>query len=48
MNVIILPESYADNFETFCKKNLSAFPLLYRSKVGEYAAPTLAKDSDVR
>ena len=47
-NLVVLPEILADNFQEFCKKNSGPLPLLYRSKEGEYAAPPLAKDSDVR
>ena len=48
-NLVILPSAeLADQFEEFCKKNYAPLPLLYRSQPGEYAAPPLAQDSDVR
>ena len=47
-NITMLPSSVANDFERFCKLNPSACPLLYRSKKGEIAAPTLAKSSDIR
>lgn len=47
-NLLVLPESLADDFERFCKVNSAPFPLLYRSKVGDCSAPPLAKDSDVK
>lgn len=47
-NVVILPASVASDFEEFCRINSAPFPLLYRSKPGECAAPDLAKDSDVK
>lgn len=47
-NLLVLPESLADDFEEFCRVNSAPFPLLYRSKAGECSAPPLAKDSDVK
>ena len=47
-NIVVLPESLADDFQEFCKKNSGPLPLLCRSKEGEYTAPLLANDSDVR
>ena len=47
-NLLVLPESLADDFEEFCKKNSGPLPLLYRSKAGECSAPLLAQDLDVK
>ena len=47
-NIACLPSSLADDFEQLCHKNSSAFPHLYRSQPGEFTAPPLASDSDVR
>ena len=44
----MLPSSFADEFEEFCKMNSAPLPLVYRSRVGQFDAPPLAKDSDVR
>lgn len=48
INLAVLPECLADDFEEFCRRNRAPFPLIYRSKPGEVAAPPLAKNSDVR
>lgn len=47
-NVTIVPSELADDFEELCKKNHSAFPVLYRSKPGELGAPPLASNVDIR
>ena len=47
-NLVVMPESLADDFERFCRVNSGPFPLLYRSGVGECSAPPLANDSDVK
>ena len=47
-NLAVFPEHLADEFEEFCRRNRAAFPLMYRSKPGEVAAPPLAKNSDIR
>jgi len=47
-NLIILSEELAEDFHVFCQKNSGALPVVYKSKAGEYAAPPLAEDSDVR
>ena len=47
-NVAILPIELAEDFEKFCLLNEAACPLLYFSKAGEFGAPPLAEDSDIR
>ena len=47
-NLAVLPEHLSDDFEEFCRRNRAPFPLIYRSKPGEVAAPPVAKNSDVR
>ena len=48
VNVLILPAQLADDFEEFCRKNSTPFPLLFRSKPGEVGAPPLAENSDIK
>ncbi|CAK8676490.1 unnamed protein product [Clavelina lepadiformis] len=47
-NLAILPKRYADDFRRFCQGNAGACPLLYESKPGEWKAPPLCAESDVR
>ncbi|KAI8504423.1 hypothetical protein Bbelb_175410 [Branchiostoma belcheri] len=47
-NIAIVHKSLAQDFERFCQANAGPLPLLYMSKVGEYGAPPLAEDSDIR
>ncbi|CAH1270122.1 C14orf159 [Branchiostoma lanceolatum] len=47
-NIAIVHKSLAQDFEKFCQANAGPLPLLYMSKVGEYGAPPLAEDSDIR
>ena len=47
-NLAIIPQKFAEDFFQFAKGNRGALPLLYRSQPGEYEAPSLSKDSDVR
>ena len=47
-NLLVLPESLAEDFEEFCRRNSGPAPLLYKSKAGECSAPVLARDSDVK
>ncbi|EGD83217.1 hypothetical protein PTSG_03849 [Salpingoeca rosetta] len=47
-NVVIMPSSYAQDFEEFCKRNYRACPLLYKSTPGQLHAGPLAQDSDIR
>ncbi len=47
-NLTVVPVEMADDFEEFCRKNPAPFPVLYRSKPGEVAAPELAENFDVR
>ncbi|XP_035679560.1 D-glutamate cyclase, mitochondrial-like [Branchiostoma floridae] len=47
-NIAIVHKSLAQDFEKFCQANAGPLPLLYMSEVGEYGAPPLAEDSDIR
>ncbi|XP_029982218.1 D-glutamate cyclase, mitochondrial [Sphaeramia orbicularis] len=47
-NVVVLPRSLADDFDTFCKRNSAPLPLLYRSQPGETSCPPLCRDADIR
>lgn len=47
-NLAIIPQEMADEFKEFCRRSPAAFPVLYSSKPGELAAPTLAEGSDIR
>ena len=47
-NLAILPQKFAADFEVFANGNKGAIPLLYKSKPGEFQAPLLCDDSDVR
>ena len=47
-NLVILPVDWADEFESFCRANPKACPLLARSEVGAPGFPTLGEDIDVR
>ena len=44
----IVPKEYAEDFYNFAKGNSGAIPLLYKSKPGEFQAPPLCEDSDIR
>nr|CAB3226523.1 UPF0317 protein C14orf159, mitochondrial [Phallusia mammillata] len=47
-NIVILPSALAADFGNFAKQNFGAIPLLYTSKPGEFDAPDLCQDSDIR
>ena len=47
-NLAIVPREMAGEFEEFCSRSPAALPVLYRSQPGEFEAPLLATDSDVR
>uniref|UniRef100_A0A4X2LZN5 D-glutamate cyclase, mitochondrial n=1 Tax=Vombatus ursinus TaxID=29139 RepID=A0A4X2LZN5_VOMUR len=47
-SVVILPRSFAEDFEKFCQANNGALPLLYRSKPGEWKPPPPSAGLDIR
>ena len=47
-NLVILPHNHSQEFLEFSRGNAGALPLLYMSQPGEFAAPKLCEDSDVR
>ena len=47
-NLMIVPETYADDFELYCTRNSQALPLLGRSEAGSAQIPSLAEDLDLR
>ncbi|XP_065184444.1 D-glutamate cyclase, mitochondrial-like [Sycon ciliatum] len=47
-NLAMIKKQNADDFRQYCRQNAAPCPLLYCSEPGEYAAPPLAQDSDVR
>ena len=47
-NVAILPAEFAADFKKFVDLNSAPCPLLYMSENGEYKAPMLADDVDIR
>ena len=47
-NIAMVDASLAKDFKKFCDLNHAALPLMYMSKVGQYAAPPLAESSDIR
>ncbi|XP_078263073.1 D-glutamate cyclase, mitochondrial isoform X2 [Rhinoraja longicauda] len=47
-NLVIVNKQYANDFERFCLANNGALPLLYRSNPGEWGAPPLGSNSDIR
>lgn len=47
-NIVILPERYASDFNRFCTLNAKACPVLHVSEPGEFNAPNLGKDIDIR
>jgi len=47
-NVVILPKTLADDFQTFCWRNPAALPLLYRSQSGETSCLPLASHADIQ
>ncbi len=48
MNMIVLPEAYAEDFEAFCKANSQACPLLERLPAGVPLTSVMAHQADVR
>lgn len=46
-NVVVLPQSYADEFAEFCRLNPKPCPLVCRTEPGNYA-PMVAADADIR
>lgn len=47
-NLVIVPESAADDFEQYCRANPQALPILGRSAPGSPHIPELAEDLDLR
>jgi len=47
-NLVILPQSMADDFKKFCELNPAPCPLIGVSKLGDAALPELGADIDVR
>lgn len=47
-NLVILPDAYADAFESFCRANPRPCPLLARGVAGDPRLPSLADDLDIR
>jgi len=47
-NVVIIPGATAADFETYCRRNAQACPLLATSQPGDPHLPTLGADLDIR
>ncbi|XP_074145825.1 D-glutamate cyclase, mitochondrial [Sminthopsis crassicaudata] len=47
-SVVVLPKSFAEDFEKFCQANSGPLPLLHRSKPGEWKMPALSAGMDIR
>ena len=47
-NLVVLPQQYARDFETFCRKNPKPCPLLEVVGPGKYATTKLADNADLR
>ncbi|MFM0091975.1 DUF1445 domain-containing protein [Paraburkholderia sediminicola] len=47
-NLMILPERYASDFQTFCSLNPKACPLIAIGEPGSWKLPSLGSDIDVR
>ncbi len=47
-NLVVLPEKYARDFETFCRKNPKPCPILEIVGPGKYKSKTLASGADLR
>ncbi|XP_020856053.1 D-glutamate cyclase, mitochondrial isoform X1 [Phascolarctos cinereus] len=47
-SVVILPRSFAEDFEKFCQANNGALPLLCRGEPGDWKLPTLSAGLDIR
>ena len=48
VNLVVLPEALAGDFETFCRNNPRPCPLLEKLDAGEYIPKTLASAADIR
>lgn len=48
VNLVVLEDTYASDFEKFCKKNNKAIPLLEIVGPGSYETKLLAKNADLR
>jgi len=47
-NVVILPKSYAEDFEVYCNLNSKPCPILEVLQAGDYNTQTIANDADIR
>ena len=47
-NIVVLPQSHADDFHKFCDLNPQACPLLGVGKPGDPVLPDLGRDIDIR
>ncbi|MCM2292524.1 DUF1445 domain-containing protein [Allorhizobium sp. BGMRC 0089] len=47
-HIYIVPETHAEDFATFCKRNPEACPLLAQSEPGRYLMPALGRGTDIR
>ena len=47
-NVVILPETYAKDFETFCKLNPKPCPILEILSAGDFHIKVIAPNADIR
>jgi uncharacterized protein YcsI (UPF0317 family) len=47
-NLMIVPAAYAEQFETYCRQNPQALPIIGRSAVGDPFLPELGEDLDIR
>ncbi|XP_033125843.1 putative hydro-lyase PST_2764 [Anneissia japonica] len=48
VNIVIVPHSFAKDFAGFCHANSGPMPLLFQSEPGQFTAPPLGEDLDVR
>ena len=46
-NILIVPVDHAAKVETVCDLNRGPLPVIFESKPGEFAAPTIANNSDI-
>ncbi|XP_072031656.1 D-glutamate cyclase, mitochondrial-like isoform X3 [Amphiura filiformis] len=47
-NLTMLHKSIASNFAEFCCANSGPLPIVFQSNVGQFSAPKIAQDSDIR
>ena len=47
-NLVIVPETHADDFGTFCESNRKACPLIDRTRPGNPSPPVAAPSADLR